>query len=102
MSGTNQGRDQKLFLVASFLWLLSYIMMCLIVVDPWHLTILHMYNDLLMWVMAAVACFAMLVALWWGVKELQRSGSNTGNTIQYPTEVAKPATGNRSTYLSIF
>ena len=65
--------NKRIFLLASFLWLVSYVAICLLIVDPWQLDEVAVLHGALIWFMSASAAGALVVALWWGIKELQRS-----------------------------
>ncbi len=106
MKSSITGSDHKLFLIASFFWVFSYVLVCLIVVDPWNLTFLHAYNDAFLWIFIAIAVIAMAVAGLWGLREIQLSAmaeASPGKQYQFHEfENAKSDLKDKSHYLSVF
>ena len=89
--------DHHTFLLASLLWLLCYLSICLLVIDPLQLHQSPNFHSAFTWLMLTLAGFAMGVDLLWGYKELRnheilaRHGSDPQNGLSNHPRFAEPS-----------
>ena len=69
MQATTAAQRQRLFLLSSFLWLLCYVAIGLLTLDPWQFNDHEAFRYVRIAVILCVAGCAMSTSLLWGVKE---------------------------------
>ncbi len=85
-------RYHKLFFLAAFVWIFSYMSIYLALCNPLNSTFIKNTSDLLFSISIILAIVSMVFALFWGLKELQRDNSTRSicSEMQYEGKLIPP------------
>ena len=69
MQAATSAYRQRLFLLSSFLWLLCYVAIGILALDPWQFNDYEAFSYIRIVIILCVGGCAMSTSLLWGVKE---------------------------------